>query len=126
MAEIEKSVLGSVRLDSDIWEAVRAMPCSLNLYLRENLLGGGKPARKLTRKEKLIAELEAIDPVGAARSDVELGNFELPRGGSVSQGRQLDATGPLASSGRGKATLETRKPDAYRARGIRPKGDKGR
>lgn len=39
MVEIEKSVLGSVRLDSDIWEAVRAMPCSLNRYLRSNLLG---------------------------------------------------------------------------------------
>ena len=37
--EIKKSVLGSVRLDSDVWEAVRGMGCSLNQYLRSNLLG---------------------------------------------------------------------------------------
>ena len=39
--EIEKSVLGSVRLDSDVWGAVRAMECSLNQYLRGALLGRG-------------------------------------------------------------------------------------
>ena len=38
MAEIKKSVLGSVRLDSDVWAAVRAMDCSLNQYLRAVLL----------------------------------------------------------------------------------------
>lgn len=39
MSEIKKSVIGSVRLDSDVWKAVRAMECSLNQYLRSNLLG---------------------------------------------------------------------------------------
>lgn len=39
--------------------------------------------KKLSKKDRLIAELEASDPVGAARDDVELGNFELPRGGSI-------------------------------------------
>ena len=38
MADIEKSVLGSVRLDSDVWQAVKAMPESLNVYLRRELL----------------------------------------------------------------------------------------
>jgi len=46
MSEIKKSVLGSVRLDSDIWEAVRAMPRSLNQYLRSNLLGEMRLAPK--------------------------------------------------------------------------------
>lgn len=39
MAEIQKAVIGSVRLDSDVWNAVRAMPVSLNVYLRGELLG---------------------------------------------------------------------------------------
>lgn len=41
-SEIKKAVLGSVRLDSDVWEAVRAMPESLNRYLRRSLLEPGK------------------------------------------------------------------------------------
>jgi len=36
---VKRSVLGSVRLDSDVWEAVRGMECSLNQYLRSNLFG---------------------------------------------------------------------------------------
>ena len=40
MAEVEKSVLGSVRLDSDVWAAVRGMDCSLNQFLRRALLSG--------------------------------------------------------------------------------------
>ena len=64
--------------------------------------------RKQTKKERLLAELAALDPVGAAREDVELGNFELPRGGSVSQPRtSLDAVAPLAGSQTGKASMET-------------------
>jgi hypothetical protein len=46
MAGIEKSVLGSVRLDSDVWEAVRGMECSLNQYLRSALLGEMRLAEK--------------------------------------------------------------------------------
>jgi len=42
MTEIKKSVLGSVRLDSDVWEAVRGMPQSLNQYLRYMLLENGE------------------------------------------------------------------------------------
>lgn len=41
MTEIRKSVLRSVRLDDDVWEAVKGMECSLNVYLRESLLGNG-------------------------------------------------------------------------------------
>lgn len=65
------------------------------------------PPPKLSKKARMIAELESIDPVGAAREDVELGNFELPRGGSVSQGVSQGATGPNMSDGRGKASVET-------------------
>lgn len=35
-----KSVLRSVRLDDDVWEAVKAMPVSLNQYLRGALIEG--------------------------------------------------------------------------------------
>lgn len=41
MPEIKKAVLGSVRLDSDIWEAIKKMPLSLNQYLRKSLSAGG-------------------------------------------------------------------------------------
>lgn len=75
MSEIEKSVLGSVRLDSDVWDAVRAMPCSLNLYLRENLLTGATPPRKLSKKERMVEELRAIDPVGASPARRRVGEF---------------------------------------------------
>jgi len=64
--------------------------------------------RKQSKKDWMLAELKALDPTGAARADVELGNFELPRGGSVSQPRtSLDAVGPKASDGRGKVSMET-------------------
>lgn len=42
MTKVKKSVLGSVRLDSDVWEAVRAMECSLNQYLRLALIDGAE------------------------------------------------------------------------------------
>lgn len=35
-----KSVLRSVRLDDDVWDAVKALPQSLNQYLRDRLLTG--------------------------------------------------------------------------------------
>lgn len=39
---IIKSQLHSVRLDSDVWAAVKALPDSLNRYLRRSLLEPGK------------------------------------------------------------------------------------
>jgi hypothetical protein len=90
MAEIEKSVLGSVRLDSDVWEAVRKMPVSLNQYLRRALLEmpdalGAKfeQIKKKSRKAIHAEELKASDPMGAERDDIEFGNTEVPSGGSV-------------------------------------------
>lgn len=47
MTEIKKAVLGSVRLDSDVWEAVRAMDVSLNVYLRVALLESVAPTAPL-------------------------------------------------------------------------------
>lgn len=35
-----KSVLRSVRLDDDVWDAVKSLPQSLNQYLRDRLLTG--------------------------------------------------------------------------------------
>lgn len=35
-----RSVLRSVRLDDDVWDAVKSLPQSLNQYLRERLLTG--------------------------------------------------------------------------------------
>lgn len=119
----------SLRLDDEVWDAIQRLPISANQFLRRLLSADGvfesavdmqpRP-RKQTRKEKLLAELAALDPVGAEREDVELGNFELPRGGSVSRRSSLDVVGPSASAGRGKASVQT-----FR-REIRQKGDKGR
>src|SRR5882724_4380127 len=104
----------SLRLDDEVWDAIQKLPISANQFLRRLLSADGafespidiepRP-RKQSRKEKLLAELAALDPTGAAREDVELGNFELPRGGSVSQRGTLDAVGPSASAGRGKASV---------------------
>lgn len=118
----------SLRLDDEVWDAIQKLPISANQFLRRLLSADSvfetavdvRPRKKQTRRDRMLAELEAIDPVGAARDDVELGNFELPRGGSVSQRGSLDAIGPLASSGRGKASMQTFH------RTIREKGDKGR
>lgn len=119
----------SLRLDDEVWDAIQKLPISANQFLRRLLSADGvfettvdvqpRP-RKQTRKEKLLDELAALDPVGAEREDVELGSFELPRGGSVSQRGSLDAVGSSASSGRGKASVQTFH------RTIREKGDKGR
>lgn len=38
MTEIRKSVLRTVRLDDDVWAAVKGMDCSLNQFLRSVLL----------------------------------------------------------------------------------------
>lgn len=129
MTEYQEPKVRSIRLDGDVYEALQRLDISTNQFLRQLLSAEGvfetavnvqpRP-RKQTRKEKLLAELAALDPVGAERDDVELGNFELPRGGSVSQRGSLDAVGPSASGSRGKASVQTFH------RTIRQKGDKGR
>jgi len=133
MDEIEKSVLGSVRLDSDVWDAVRAMPESLNVFLRRELLEGAfatperlariaanvRPRRR-SKRDVHVAALRASDPLATivGRDDIEHGNMELPSSGSIAT--SLDAVGPKVSEGRGKATTQ------HFVRGIRPKGDKTR
>lgn len=105
MVEIQKSVLGSVRLDSDVWEAVRSLPSSLNVYLRAQLRVGLKRyegdvfspetekriaaqvrPRKQSRRAKAIQELAASDLTAHAvgREDIEYGSHEeTPRGQHV-------------------------------------------
>jgi hypothetical protein len=105
MAEVEKSVIGSVRLDSDIWDAVRKMPLSLNQFLRKVLSADGVfevPAKKVSKRQKAIETLKASDPMADQRPDVEYGSEELPSGGSV-----LDATGVSIKAQVGKASLPT-------------------
>lgn len=45
MTETRKSVLRSVRLDDDVWAAIKGMDCSLNQYLRSALLEAGLAPR---------------------------------------------------------------------------------
>lgn len=118
MSDIQKSVLGSVRLDSDVWEALRAMDCSLNQYLRESFFGVGlTPAiekriaaqaqpRKLSKKAAHIAALKASDPVATVleRDDIEHGNMELPSSGSIAT---VDVVANPVGSTQGKASVET-------------------
>jgi hypothetical protein len=106
MVEIEKSVLGSVRLDSDVWDAVRGMSVSLNQYLRESLLRESVRPRKLSKKAAHVEALKASDPLGAEREDIEHGNMELPSGGSVAI---VGAATPVAR----RATVKS---DAYHDR----------
>jgi len=115
---IEKAVLGSVRLDSDVWDAVRAMPVSLNVYLREALLNG-KP-RKVSKAAQVVAERAASDTSAqlAGRADeIDYGDIESQPFTSVAK---LDAQ---KITPRPRSTNRT---DAYQARGMRQKGDKGR
>ena len=81
--EIKKSVLGSVRLDSDVWEAVRGMESSLNVYLRAALLGedvsvvraGGAQGKVILRTdEPSLRDEGATDP----REIVPAGNVPRP------------------------------------------------
>jgi hypothetical protein len=117
--EIEKAVIGSVRLDSDVWEAVRAMPESLNVYLRRGLLGGGLVSRKISKKQAQVDALRASDPLATImeREDIEHGNMDLPSSGSIAT---LDAVSPVANSKTGKASVQV-----YQNR-MRQKGDKTR
>lgn len=95
--EIKKSVLGSVRLDSDVWEAVRAMPESLNVYLRRNLID---------QKPGSVKVQESLERVGRKAFDAEYRQRPI-----------LDAVAPPAGSKTGKASVETWR------RGPRQKGD---
>jgi hypothetical protein len=108
---VEKSVLGSVRLDSDVWDAVREMECSLNQYLRSNLLGEMRYAKPSVK--------------GTISVEGESATVNLISGGGETV--NLDAV----SENRGKATIETLRPakrlpvESWR-RGPRQKGDTGR
>jgi len=96
MGEIEKSVLGSVRLDSDVWDAVRGMPVSLNQYLREALLSEKAKPRKLSKKAQLAESRKAADPVAQqlGRDDIDYMNpDELPSAGSVGVRREMRPKG---------------------------------
>lgn len=133
MSEIERAVLGSVRLDSDVWEAVRAMPYSLNVFLREQLLNGkaltpeieariaaNVRPRRQTKKDKIVQALRESDVTAKelGREDIEYGpHTDLPAGPNVAT---LDAVGPRVSERRGKASTQVF------VRGIRQKGDKNR
>lgn len=87
MTELRKSVLRTVRLDDDVWAAVKQMSCSLNQYLRTALLD-----HPLTAKSMIA--LATPEPLPTL-DDIHT---------------RLDATGPELSSGRGKVTTETRGP----------------
>ncbi len=106
--------LRTVRLGDDVWEAVQASEMSANELLR---LALGMAPRKVSKKQAHVAALKASDPVAelAERTDIEHGNMELPSGGSVAL-NPVPARPARLSGGS----------DAYRARGIRPKGDKTR
>lgn len=115
----------SVRLDDEVWEAVKKLPKSLNKFLREVLSAGGvfepdvyspeteakiatnvRPRRQ-SKKDRIVAELAASDLTAQSvgRDDIEYGSHEVaPRGQHVAN---LDATGPRVSDGRGKATVQT-------------------
>lgn len=126
--EVRKCELHPVRLDSDVWEAVKAMSVSLNVYLRGALLDGASRPRKVSKRQSHIEALKASDPLAEImeRDDVEFGNMELPSSGSVAM---LDAVGPTVASGHGKASQPVipapRKAQTY-SRGVRQKGDKTR
>lgn len=101
MTEVRKSVLRTVRLDDDVWKAIKELDCSLNQYLRSRLLLDEDV--EIGRRIPILAAPPAIDVEGTV-SDCE-------------PDVKLDAVGPELSSGRGKASTETF------SRGIRPKGD---
>ena len=70
MTDMRRSVLRSVRLDDDVWEAVKGMECSLNQYLRIALLGDDVQPKRL-----LINEGLRVGLLGGRRS---LPNGEMP------------------------------------------------
>src|SRR5262245_63378138 len=77
-----KSVIGSVRLDADVWKAVREMPVSLNQFLREALFK--ERAKPKNRKERAIEALAASDITAreTERRDIEYGHHDdLPDAG---------------------------------------------
>jgi hypothetical protein len=71
---VERHKLHSVRLDDEVWTAVKAMDCSLNQYLRTALLGGDALAprlidiapieieRRILREEQEILGASPFDP----------------------------------------------------------------
>lgn len=61
---IKKSVLRTVRLDDDVWAAIKGMDCSLNLYLRGALLAEDVG-------EVVVYGRDEIPPRANYREDVE-------------------------------------------------------
>ena len=111
--------LRTVRLGDDVWEAVQAHAMSANELLRLALGMAARPIRKVSKKDAHVAALRASDPLAEVleRTNIEHGNMELPSGGSVA------LNPPVA---RPERVEKERSSDVYRARGIRPKGDKTR
>lgn len=128
MTEIKKAVLGSVRLDSDVWEAVRAMPESLNQYLRRQLVAQPETlADHVKAEQRRIAKAFNADPIDSPKvfgsgggSEPELESM----GTSEVLTSDLDVVGVRVTEGRGKATVEMRRLPVERwRRGPRQKGD---
>lgn len=60
----EKHKLHNVRLDDEVWAAVKAMGCSLNQYLRASLLAESEqPTFKTTKDAMAFAQREKIPAV---------------------------------------------------------------
>jgi hypothetical protein len=62
MTVSRKAVLRSVRLDDDVWAAVKGMECSLNQYLREALLGGGSNGAAVAEAIVPVDQSARVDP----------------------------------------------------------------
>lgn len=61
MTVLRKAVLRTVRLDDDVWNAVKAMDCSLNQYLRSALLDFSFETQKQAEPIKPVREFTS-DP----------------------------------------------------------------
>ena len=63
MTVIRKSVLRSVRLDDDVWAALKGMEKSLNQFLRETILPAPEKTQKQVEPERQSAPVVIVDPV---------------------------------------------------------------
>lgn len=68
MTVLRKAIIRTVRLDDDVWAAVKAMDCSLNQYLRVSLLCA----------ESLPSPIYIPSAVGATETSKELLADERP------------------------------------------------
>lgn len=76
MTVLRKAVLRTVRLDDDVWNAVKAMDCSLNQYLRSALLDFSFTDGKGTEPEKPVRDF--ADP--ATIPGVQVGAASIQQG----------------------------------------------